>query len=258
MAAPNTLTHIQVQGHARRASGGLVREVGLSVHRILVVDNDETNAKVLRYLLKDEGYDVETVDSAEAAEMFLEQEHVDLILAESNLAGMDGLELCRRVRNRYKVPFIFLTHKILLKDKLAGFNAGGDDYIVKPYEPAEVLVRVWALLRRDIALANNETTLRTNDLILESVSGQVILTRNNAVVMLTAKEAILLHYLVSNPGRTLTRDALMIRVWGYQYDSSNNQLDVYISRLRNRIEERPSAPQINSDGAWHRVSFSAE
>lgn len=214
------------------------------MQRILVVDDDTTNAKVLRYLLNDEGYEVETVDTAEGALDALEKQDIDLIISEANLAGMSGLELCEEVRRHFRVCFIFLTNSVTIKDKVAGFRAGADDYIVKPYEHAEVVVRIWAILRRNKGFANSQSNIRNNDLELDPVACEVVLLRSDSTVGLTTKECALLHYLISNPGRTLTRDAIMVRVWGYEFQSTSNQLDVYIARLRNKIENQPGKPRL--------------
>jgi DNA-binding response OmpR family regulator len=214
------------------------------MHHILVVDDDPINTKLLKFLLTDEGYQVTAVHLASEALPILSQESVDLILLDITMPGMDGLELCRRIRETSGTPIIFISALSEIKDKVTALRLGGDDYITKPFDPSEVLARTWAALRRTRQLANSESTLRSADLVLDAVDNKVTLIRNGKTISLTPIEARLLRHLVSNPGRTLTRDTLVISVWGYDFEGESNQLDVYIKRLRNKIEERPAEPRL--------------
>ncbi len=214
------------------------------MHQILVVDDDPTNTKLLKFLLTDEGYEVTAVHSPNEALTTLQSSVYDLILLDIMMPGMDGLELCRRIRMTSNTPIIFISARGEVKDKVTGLKAGGDDYISKPFDPNELLARTWAALRRTGQLANSESSLKTTDLILDPVDNKVTLSRTGKTVSLTPIEARLLRCLVSNPGRSLTRDTLVIKVWGYEYEGESNQLDVYIKRLRGKIEENPSDPQL--------------
>ena len=214
----------------------------VSKHHILVVDGDSTNAKLLKFLLEDEGYKVIMTHSASEALDFLESYQHELVTLDTDLPGADGLELCRRIRARSSVPIIFVASRGAVEDRVAGLKAGADDYVPKPFEPGEVLARVWALLRRVRQSSTTESVLRTSDLTLFPFEARVTLARDGKTVDLTPVEMRLLRFLVSNAGRSLTRDALVIKVWGYEYESSSNQLDVYISRLRTKIEPDPSTP----------------
>jgi len=214
------------------------------MHRILVVDDDATNAKLLKFLLVDEGYQVTTADSASTALTHLAQNSFDLLMLDIMLPGMDGLELCRQIRATNHVPIIFLSALADVKDKVLGLRTGGDDYIAKPFDPNEVLARTWALLRRTGQPAQSEAELRNGDLTLDPTEDSVTVHRTGKMVRLTPIETRLLHALLSNVGRTMTREALVIKVWGHKYERSSNQLDVYISRLRNKIEENPSEPRM--------------
>ena len=216
----------------------------VSKHHILVVDGDSTNAKLLKFLLEDEGYKVTMTHSASEALDFLESYQHELVTLDTDLPGADGLELCRRIRARSSVPIIFVASRGAVEDRVAGLKAGADDYVPKPFEPGEVLARVWALLRRVRQSSTTESVLRTSDLTLFPFESKVTLARNGKTVDLTPVEMRLLRFLVSNAGRSLTRDALVIKVWGYEYESSSNQLDVYISRLRTKIEPDPSTPRL--------------
>jgi DNA-binding response OmpR family regulator len=214
------------------------------MQRILVVDDEPTNTKLLKFLLSDEGYEVTTAASADEALDVLNNDDFDLLLLDIMMPGMDGLELCRRIRLTSQTPIIFVTSRGEVKDKVIGLRAGGDDYISKPFDPNEVLARTWAVLRRNGRYANSESSLKTPDLTLDPVDNKVTLARNGTTISLTPIEARLLRCLISNPGRTLTRDTLVIKVWGYENEAESNQLDVYIKRLRGKIEENSREPKL--------------
>jgi DNA-binding response OmpR family regulator len=213
------------------------------MHRILVVDDDPTNTKLLKFLLSDEGYDVTTVNSATEALALTSDDVFDLLILDIMMPEIDGLDLCRRIRQTSTTPIIFISARGEVKDKVSALRLGGDDYISKPFDPNEVLARTWATLRRTQQLANSESSLRTPELVLDAVDNKVTLVRNGKTVSLTPIEAKLLRCLLANAGRTLTRDTLVIKVWGYDFDGESNQLDVYIKRLRTKIEPEPSNPQ---------------
>ena len=214
------------------------------MQHILVVDDDPTNTKLLRFLLMDEGYEVSVAHSPDEALKLAAAHAFDLMILDVMMPGMDGLELCRRIRTSSSTPIIFISAKGEVKDKVLGLKAGGDDYIGKPFDPNEVLARTWAALRRSNRLASTASTLKTADLVLDPVENNVRLVRTGKTVSLTPIESKLLRCLMSNPGRSLTRDALVIKVWGYGYESESNQLDVYMRRLRGKIEENPAQPQL--------------
>ena len=214
------------------------------MHHILVVDDEPTNTKLLKFLLTDEGYEVTTASSADEALDILDAHDIDLVLLDIMMPGMDGLELTRRIRKDSQTPIIFITARGEVKDKVIGLRAGGDDYISKPFDPTEVLARTWAVLRRNGQYANSESSLKTADLALDPVDNKVTLAHNNKTISLTPVEARLLRCLVSNPGRALTREMLFIKVWGYESEAESTQLDVYIKRLRGKIEENPSDPKL--------------
>ena len=213
------------------------------MHHILVVDDDPTNTKLLKFLLSDEGYEVTAVHSPHEALSRLSDNVYDLIFLDIMMPGMDGLELCKRIRTTSTTPIIFISARGEVKDKVTGLKAGGDDYISKPFDPNELLARTWAALRR-LGPIYTESSLKTPDLVLDPVDNRVALTRTGKTVALTPIETRLLRCLVSNPGRSLTRDTLVIKVWGYEYEGESNQLDVYIKRLRSKIEEDPSHPKL--------------
>ncbi len=214
------------------------------MHHILVVDDDPINTKLLKFLLSDEGYEVSVILSSTEALAAVEQHDYDLVFLDIMMPEMDGLELCRRIRGMSTTPIIFVSARGAINDTVIGLKAGGDDYISKPFDPSELLARTWAALRRTHRLANSESSLKTADLILDPVDNKVTLVRTGKTVSLTPIEARLLRVLLSNPGRTMTRDTLLIKVWGYEDEGESNQLDVYIKRLRSKIEEEPSQPKL--------------
>jgi DNA-binding response OmpR family regulator len=214
------------------------------MHHILVVDDDPTNTKLLKFLLSDEGYEVTAVHSPHEALSRISNNVYDLIFLDIMMPEMDGLELCRRIRTTSTTPIIFISARGEIKDKVTGLKAGGDDYISKPFDPNELLARTWAALRRTGRLDNTESNLKTSDFVLDPVDNKVTLARTSKTIALTPIETRLLRCLVSNPGRSLTRDTLVIKVWGYEYEGESNQLDVYVRRLRGKIEEDPAHPKL--------------
>jgi len=214
------------------------------MHHILVVDDDRTNAKLLRFLLNDEGYEVTALNSPTEAMLAIEEDIFDLAILDVMMPDLDGLEMCRRIRASSTMPIIFVSALHEVGDKVAGLSAGADDYISKPFEPTEVLARVWSAIRRTHQFANSESNLKTPDMLLDPADNKVTLLRNGKVISLTPVENRLLRCLLSNPGRSLTRETLMIKVWGYDYEGESNQLDVYMKRLRAKIEATPSDPRM--------------
>lgn len=214
------------------------------MYRILIVDDDATNTKLLKFLLTDEGYEVETANSSIDALALVANSVFDLILLDIMMPGMDGIEVCRRIRQTSRTPIIFLSALVDIKDKVDGLLAGGDDYIGKPFDPNELLARTWAALRRTGQIAVDESAVKTGDFVLDPIDNRVTLARSGKTVSLTPIEARLLRSLVASPGRTITRDSLLGNVWGHEYEGESNQLDVYMKRLRSKIEEDSSHPQL--------------
>ena len=216
--------------------------------RILVVDDDMLLRKMVRYVLQEAGYDVAAVDSAAAAMRLLEREEVHLVILDVNMPGMNGLEFCRQLRaQRENLPILFLSGQKDIDDKVAGFDAGGDDYLAKPFEPRELIVRVRALLNRQLWGAPNASsnTLKAGGITLDLAELSVQLPDGHTV-SLTPTELRVLQYLMVNAGRVVTRDLILQSVWGYDYESESNQVDVYIRRIRRKIEADPERPLIET------------
>jgi YD repeat-containing protein len=212
--------------------------------RVLVVDDDPPSVKMIGFLLREEGYQVLTANSGPEALRVLNQETPDLVILDVMMPGMDGLEVCRRIRRIGDLPIIFLSAKGEMADRVAGLDVGGDDYLPKPFEPAELLARVRAVMRRAEAFAFSDRpgSLTVAGCRLDPVNNLVILP-DGREVLLTPIEFRLLHYLMSNAGRTLTHDQLFATVWGYDYDGSANLVAAHMRRLRRKVEEKPSEPQ---------------
>lgn len=200
--------------------------------RILIIEDDEGISKVLRRALVYEGYQVDAALDGESGLNLHRDNHPDLVVLDWMLPGMDGLEVCRRLREIGSVPILMLTAKEALEDRIHGLDAGADDYMVKPFELDELLARVRALLRR--TQVERAPVLAFGDLSLDTSTRQA--TRKNRVIMLTAKEYDLLELFMRHPRQVLTRELIFDRVWGYDFGGESNVLDVYIRYLRQKLE----------------------
>lgn len=215
--------------------------------RILAVDDDRNNLKMLAFLLREEGYEVITADNGADALRMLDTQHPDLLILDIMMPQMDGFEVCKRVRQTMDVPIVILSAKGETVDKVTGLELGADDYLPKPFEPSELIARVKAVLRRsEISTFDDpDADVSVSGLHLDPVSNRAILA-NGEPVDLTPIEFRLLHCLMRNAGRTLTHDFLLNHAWGYDYDGYSNQIAVYVRRLRSKIEEDPANPRLIS------------
>ncbi len=213
--------------------------------RILVVDDDPPSVKMISFLLREEGYDVTSTDNGSAALELVDREAPDLVILDVMMPYLDGFEVCRRIRQKMDVPIIFLSAKGETVDKVTGLQLGADDYLAKPFEPAELLARVKAVMRRVTALAmeDMQSQLTVGNITLDPVSNRAIFA-DGRKVDLTPIEFRLLHCLMRNAGRILSHDLLMSAVWGYDYEGYSNQIAVYVRRLRIKIEEEPDHPKL--------------
>jgi DNA-binding response OmpR family regulator len=212
--------------------------------RILVVDDDAPNVKMISFLLREEGYDVVSADNGAAALDLVEREPPDLIILDVMMPHMDGFEVCRRIRQKLEVPIIFLSAKGETADKVTGLQLGADDYLAKPFEPAEFMARVKAVLRRAEAFPSDDaqSRLAVGDIALEPLSNRALFA-DGRKVDLTPIEFRLLYCLMRNAGRILSHDLLMNAVWGYDYEGYSNQIAVYMHRLRLKLEQDPEHPR---------------
>ena len=200
--------------------------------RILIIEDDQQILKLLQRGLSYEGY---TVDAAMDGRMglILARDHTpDLVVLDWMLPGMDGLEVCHRLRTGGSIPILMLTAKDTVQDRIQGLDAGADDYMIKPFNLDELLARVRALLRR--TQPERIPVLKFADLSLDTGSRQA--TRGSRSVSLTAKEYELLELFLRHPKQVLTREVIFDRVWGYDFGGESNVLEVYIRYLRQKLE----------------------
>jgi two-component system, OmpR family, response regulator MprA len=203
--------------------------------RVLVVDDEQPLREALERALKVEHYDVETVESgAQALERMKNDGHgIDAVVLDVLMPGIDGLEVCRRLRTSGdKTPVLILTARVEVEDRVAGLDAGADDYVTKPFDLEELLARLRALLRR--AGSPGDQILRFADLVLNPVAHEV--HRGDRLIEVTRTEFLLLELFLVNPRQVLSRSIIFDRVWGYDFGPSSNSLEVYIGYLRRKTE----------------------
>src|SRR5215212_11352404 len=219
---------------------------GASSMKILMVDDDPSLVKILSFLLKDEGYEVVTATTGADALQILNQQWVDLVILDIMLPRLDGFEVCRRVRETNRVPIIMLSARGGTEDRVKGLLEGADDYLPKPCEPAELLARVKALFRRSqtqTATPGDSRLLNAGGLQLDPLRHTVTLPTGKSAD-LTPTESQLLHCLMRNAGKILTREVLIAHAWGDTQGRDIGQVDVYIRRLRVKIEADPAKPKL--------------
>jgi two-component system response regulator VicR len=214
--------------------------------KILVVDDEQPIADILKFNLEKEGYEVICAFDGEEAVRMAFEENPDLILLDLMLPLKDGMDVCREIRSRLMTPIIMLTAKDTELDKVLGLEMGADDYVTKPFSTREILARVKAHLRRNInrkqaEQESAETGLRINNLLIDS--DMYVVYKNGQALDLTHREFELLHYLARHPGKVMTREHLLQAVWGYEYLGDVRTVDVTIRRLREKIEDDPSRPE---------------
>ena len=207
-------------------------------HRVLVVDDEEHITELVSMGLTYNGFDVERVASGRSALEAVERKRPDLIVLDVMLADLDGFEVARRLRQAEgagtRVPVIFLTARDTTQDKVAGLRLGSDDYVTKPFSIEELIERVKAVLRRSAGAGPGERRLSYADLELDEDTRDV--WRAGRLIELTPTEYKLLHYLLANARRVLTRDQILERVWDYTFAGNASVLETYISYLRHKID----------------------
>ena len=201
--------------------------------RILVIEDDPAILKMLRRGLAYEGYLVDTATDGRSGLMVARDNHPDLVVLDWMLPGMDGLEVCHRLRTGGEVPILMLTAKDTVQDRIQGLDAGADDYLVKPFNLDELLARIRALLRR--TQTKRIPIMEFADLKLDTGSRQA--SREERLITLTAKEYELLDLFMRHPRQVLTREMIFDRVWGYDFGGQSNVLEVYIRYLRQKLED---------------------
>ncbi|MGE3267816.1 MAG: response regulator transcription factor [Chloroflexota bacterium] len=204
---------------------------------VLVVDDDDRLVSSVRRVLAYEGYRVLTATSGPEGLRLARDESPDLIILDVMLPGLDGLEIARRVQAGGGVPVLMLSARDQIEDRVAGLEAGADDYLVKPFATQELLARVRARLRRrepEAAASAAPTIVRYADLVLDTGAREA--RRSDRVIRLTSKEYDLLHLLMRHPRRVLPHTYILEQVWGYDFEGESNLVPVYIGQLRSKLE----------------------
>ncbi len=199
--------------------------------KILIVEDDRGLNDGLVYDLQEEGYEVCSALTASLALELFRMQEMDLVLMDINLPDSDGFTLCSRMKKIKDVPVIFLTARDLEQDEMRGFDCGADDYVTKPFSPRVLLAKVNALLRRSSPVPGD--TLQAGNLILLPASHKVY--ADGREVTLTHKEYELLHFLMTNPEQIFSREQLLNRVWGYDFEGTSRTVDTHIKTLRQKL-----------------------
>jgi DNA-binding response OmpR family regulator len=211
--------------------------------QILVADDDMNNVKLAAFLLEEAGYKVIKTHDGQRVLALIEEQQPDLVLLDVSMPGINGFEVCQQVRRVSDIPIIFLSGHSQLQDRIKGLQLGGDDYLVKPFEPSELLARIEAVLRR----SNNDaltpsTRISQGGITLDPVEHKVVFT-DGRTISLTPLEFRLLYYLMKNAGRVLSGSQILSKVWGYDFDGESNLVAVYVRRLRTKVESEPEVPR---------------
>lgn len=206
--------------------------------KILIIEDDKEISGIVAMELRFEGYDVAVEADGLAGLEAANKWSPDLVILDCMLPGIDGLEVCRRLRSASDIPILMLTARGRVADRVKGLDTGADDYVVKPFDLEELLARIRAQLRKH---ASKPTSLQVGDLVVEPITRDV--RRGARKIHLSTKEWDLLAFLMRNARQVLTRERILEEVWGYDFGGDSNILDVYVRYLRQKIEE-PGRPKL--------------
>lgn len=212
-------------------------------YKILIIEDERQIARFIELELKHEGYAVDIAYDGREGLKKIESSHYDLVLLDIMLPGLNGMEVCRRVRQFSNVPIIMLTARDDTTDKVMGLDMGADDYMTKPFAIEELLARIRVIRRKSVSNKNTKS-LRIGELAMDTTSHQVV--RAGKSIELTKREYDLLECLLNNKGIVLTRNQLLEKVWGYYYEGDTNVVDVYIRYLRSKIDDGYEGKLINT------------
>lgn len=201
--------------------------------KVLVVDDDKNICEVIKMYLENSGYHVRVVNDGREAQEAFSSYKPDLVLLDVMLPYLDGIDVLKWIRRDSETPVIMITAKGETFDKVLGLELGADDYIVKPFEPKELMARVKAVLRRYTSEGDNKETLSFDNLVIDINSYNV--TYKGQEIKMPPKEFELLHFLASNKNRVFTREQLLCEVWGYDYPGDSRTVDVHVKRLREKV-----------------------
>jgi two-component system copper resistance phosphate regulon response regulator CusR len=204
--------------------------------KILIVEDEEKVAIFIRKGLQTQSFDAEIASTGNEAKSLFDENHFDLIILDIGLPDISGLEVCEYIRSKNtKIPILMLTALGTVADKLSGFEVGTDDYVVKPFDFMELLVRVKALLKRTSQTEQILEILKVADLELDLK--EKVARRSGKVIELTAKEFSLLEYLMINQGRVVSKVDIAEKVWDINFDTGTNFIEVYVNYLRNKVDK---------------------
>ena len=202
--------------------------------KILIIEDESNISDFVKMELEYEGYEAEISEDGKEGLIKALREDYDLIVLDLMLPGISGLEVCRRLKKEKDIPVIMLSAKDSVMDKVAGLQIGADDYIAKPFAIEELIARIQVIFRRMEKVKSN--IIKFKDLSIQLESRTVM--KNEEKINLTNKEYELLILLLKNKGKVVTRDNILNEVWGYDYDAGTNVVDVYVSYLRNKLDEK--------------------
>lgn len=207
---------------------------------ILVIDDDEKLNTLLKDYLSEFSFKVITETNPEQALNLLKRKTPDIIILDIMLPGMDGFEVCRRIRKSYDIPVIMLTARGKVEDRIVGLELGADDYLPKPFEPRELVARIQSVLRRSLEIVKTGR-LHFKNLTVD-IDKQLVLLEGEAVE-LTTMEFEILHLLMKSPGKVFDRDQIMDSLRGLDWEAFDRSVDVLVSRLRQKLRDDPKSPQ---------------
>lgn len=214
---------------------------------ILVVDDEAEIRNLLEIYLSNEGYEVIKVSNGEEAIEIVNSKDIKLIVLDVMMPKMDGIETCKRIREKMNIPILMLSAKSEDMDKIQGIMTGADDYITKPFNPLELTVRVKALLRRAYYFNNREDNTRDNIITIESLKidkSKHIVSVDDSEIQLTSREFDILYLLASNRGKVFSTEEIFSKVWKEQYYQSNNTVMVHMSRIRDKIKKHMKGSKV--------------
>jgi len=207
---------------------------------ILVIDDDEKLNSLLKDYLSEFSFQVMTETNPERALDLLKRKKPDIIILDIMLPGMDGFEVCRRIRKSYNIPVVMLTARGKVEDRIVGLELGADDYLPKPFEPRELVARIQSVLRRSLEIGKSRRFLFKS--LAVDIDKQLVLLEGE-VVELTTMEFEILHLLMKNPGKVLDRDQIMDGLRGLEWEAFDRSVDVLVSRLRQKLKDDPKSPR---------------
>lgn len=204
------------------------------MYKVLIVEDEENMVSFIQMELKYEGYEVDVADNGRLAVSMALENNYDIILLDLMLPGINGLEVCRRIRKEKDTPIIMLTARDSVMDKVTGLQTGADDYLAKPFAIEELLARMEVILRR-VKKSNKESEIKFKDITLD-IEGRIV-KKNDEIIELTNTEFQLLLSFMRNKNRVLTREVLLNSVWGYNSEAETNIVDVYVRYVRNKLDK---------------------